>query len=204
MAFHDFAAAWVYYAWSVSIFCFRWQIAYYAEACVVYIHIGILRPFLGGDGILEACLFERFVPVVYSGYQVWHPFLWGSWVNVIYYLFLRLAQLSFAIAFRVFRFQPITLYYGSMLGDLLLVRELSYCVLEISHSFICKTGAHRLFRKHYYAGVKLDGYSAALRSTGLSCRCVVGAHGNYLHIDGEGLYGIGKRAVGCQRADAQL
>ena len=145
MTFHDLSATRIYNTRTISIFRFRRQIAQYAITCIVQAHCRIVRPFFGNNGIFESGCFKSYIPVIHTSFKIRNPFFWCRRVYIIHNRTFRFSKLPFAITFRIFRFQPITLDNGSTGRDLLVIRKLCHRILEESDPFICQSRLHRFF-----------------------------------------------------------
>ena len=96
MTLDDFAAAWVVHLRSVGIGDGGGEVANDGETGVLQTHRRVVGPFLGGDGILESCLFESHIPVFNALDEILAPLLGCCGVDVIDNLFLGFHQFATA------------------------------------------------------------------------------------------------------------
>src|SRR5688500_10236860 len=99
---------------------------------------------LGLDSILETRALERDLPVFNALYQVRHPFLWSSRIDIIHDRLFRLNKLPPLVALYILGlwFKPPALDETHNFHTLGICIVISIALSEITNSFISKSFAH--------------------------------------------------------------
>ena len=187
MAFYDFATARVMNLRSVCIGDVGGKVSDNGKACVFQAHCGVvLRPLLGGNGILEACFLKSFVPVFDTLNQIGTPFFRCGWVDVIddrLLGFHKFASFHLLYVF-VFGLKAVSGYKAFELNTLLVIRKSIIVVCKVSYTWVKNAGAHGYLWQEDKRGVEAYGDSACYACRRDLTAAVVSAHGAYLGIDG--------------------
>ena len=216
VAFEDLAGTGVVDIGSIGVRRGGGEVADDGETGVLHAHVRVvLRPFLGVDGVLPACLLEGLLPVIDTGNQVRPPLFRGGRIDVIHNRFDRFHELAALLLFHVFRtgFQAPAGDEADALNGLLLIGILRVTIGKITHAGIEQTRLHRLFRKedhrrvederdHAGLGTRGQGVRPGGRTRRRGIRCVVreGLGHRHLRVDGIGADALDEAGVALEAA----
>ena len=197
------------HVWAIGIFDGRSQIAYARVAGIFHRHgTVVFRPFLGHDGILEAGLLKRLLPVVHTLYEVGPPLFGRSGVDVVDDGLFRFNQFATLHLFAVCA----VLGLQSPAGDeplglhaLLVVGKEVEVIGEVTHTGVEQAAHHGTFGEEYERNVQAQCDLAG------QCGCMVvfagrspGLDGTHLGIEGEGLDALDIGMARLQRTESEL
>ena len=174
VAFQDFTAAGVVHIGAIGIGNGGSQVADDGETGVLQAHpqlLGILRPFLGMDGVLPSGLLEGLLPVVHTGDEVLAPLLGRSGVNVVNNGLDGFHQLSPLLLLNVFGtgFQAPAGDEADAFHALLVVGEHAVSIGEETYAGVKITLLHGRLREKNHGGVQDHGHGTGLTACGQGC-----------------------------------
>ena len=221
VAFQDFTAAGIVHVGAVGIGNGGSQIADDGETRIFQAHaqfLGILRPFLGADGVLPSGLLEGDLPVIDTGNEVRTPLPGRSGIDIIDNGLDGLYELSPFLLFYVLGtgFQAPAGNVADRLHPLLVIGEMRIAAGEVTDAGVEPALLHGNFRKqqerrieHHrnHAGLTARRKAAGTGRTALiALRLVVSERLGHRHlrIDGVGAHAPNEAGIGLDAAQIVL